>query len=259
MRLPLLDITLWAAGPLLNAALFCVICLRRRLRTFPVLATWCVFTIASAIALYFIYRQAPYRVYAIAYWTVDGLDALLQIAVIGEVARIVFRPRGSMAGNGALFARLTAVGALMAFAVVYWIHPTSATQAGVWEIRGDLFTSLIVSGTFTLVLLLSQRQGLHWRSHVMSIGYGLMVWAVFGLILGLLHGYWGRYSHYLDVEHVRMGVYLCILCYWIFALWQNEPEREQPSQEMQDAILHVTDKVSYDLAKVLGTRGKELH
>jgi hypothetical protein len=28
---------------------------------------------------------------------------------------------------------------------------------------------------------------------------------------------------------------------------------------MRDAILHLTDKVSYDLAKALGTRGKELH
>ena len=187
MRLPLLDTALWAAGPLLNAALFCVICLRRRLRTFPVLASWCAFTI------------------------------------------------------------------------IWWIHPTSPTRAGVWEIRGDLFTSLFVSGTFVLVLLLSQRQGFHWRSHVMSIGYGLMVWAVLGLTLGILHGYWGRHSHYLGLEHSRMLVYLCILVYWIVALWRDEPEKEQPSQEMRDAILHVTDKVSYDLAKVLGTRGKELH
>jgi hypothetical protein len=94
---------------------------------------------------------------------------------------------------------------------------------------------------------------------VMSIGYGLMIWAVFALFIGLLHGYWGRSSHYLGVEHARMTIYLCILVYWIVALWRNEPEREQLSPEIRDAILHVTDKVSYDLAKVLGTRGKEFH
>jgi hypothetical protein len=258
MRLPLLDTALWAAGPFLNAALFCVICLRRRLRTFPVLGSWCVFTILSAIALFFIYRQTSHDTYAIAYWIVEGIDALLQIGVVAEVAHIVFRPRDSMKKNGAWFARLTAVGALIAFAVVWWIHPASPSRAGVWEIRGDLFTSLIVSGTFTVVLLMSQKQGLHWRSHVMSIGYGLMVWAIVTLIIGLLHGYWGRYTHYLGIEHARMIVYLCILVYWIVALWRNEPEREQLSPEIRDAILHVTDKVSYDLAKVLGTRGKEL-
>ncbi|HTF62090.1 MAG TPA: hypothetical protein VK638_05185 [Edaphobacter sp.] len=93
----------------------------------------------------------------------------------------------------------------------------------------------------------------------MSIGYGLMIWALFGLILGLAHGYWGRYIHYLEVEHVRMFVYLSILCYWIIALWRNEPEKEPLPPEIRDAILQMTDKVSYDLAKVLGTRDKEFH
>lgn len=257
MRLPLLDTTLWAAGPVLNAALFGVICLRRRLRTFPVLASWCVFTILSAIALFFVYRLESHHVYAIAYWIVDGLDALFQIGVVAEVAHIVFRPRGSPGKNRVWFLRLITLGAILAFATVWWIHPTALTQVGVWEIRGDLFTSLIVSGTFTLVLLLSQKQGMHWRSHVMSIGYGLMAWAVVTLIIGLLHGYWGRYTHYVAVEHIRMFVYLAILCYWIVALWRNEPEREFPSLEMRNAILQMTDKVSYDLAQVLGTREKE--
>jgi hypothetical protein len=147
----------------------------------------------------------------------------------------------------------------IAFAIVWWIHPTSRTQAGLWEIRGDLFTSLMVSGTFTLVLLMSQKLGFHWRSHVMSIGYGLMVWAVVTLVIGLLHGYLGRSGHYLAIEHARMAVYLSILCYWIVALWRNEPERGVPPPEIHEAILQVADRVSYDLAKVLGTREKESH
>ena len=54
-----------------------------------------------------------------------------------------------------------------------------------------------------------------------------------------------------------MFVYLSILVYWIVALWRNEPEKESPSPEMRNAILQMTDKVSYDLAQVLGTREKE--
>jgi hypothetical protein len=259
MRLPILDTALWAAGPLLNAALFCIICLRRRLRTFPVLASWCLFTILSAVALFFIYRRESRHTYAIAYWVVEAVDALLQIGVVTEVAHIVFWPRDSIRRQGAWFVPLVAAGAFIAFVIVLRIHPNALTPAGVWEIRGDLFTSLIVSGTFTLVLLMSQRRGFHWRSHVMSIGYGLMVWAVVTLILGLLHGFWGRYTHYLGIEHIRMGVYLSILCYWIGALWRDEPEKGVPSPEIHDAILQVADRVSYDLAQVLGTREKESH
>lgn len=258
MRLPLLDTALWAAGPLLNAALFSVLCLRRRLRTFPVLASLCLFNVLSAIALFFIYGQASHHTYAIAYWMVEGLDAFFQIGVVAEVARIVFLPRGPLGRKETWLTSLITIGVL-AFAIVWWIHPTSPTRAGVWEIRGDLFTSLIVSGMFTLVLLMSQRLGFHWRSHVMSIGYGLMVWAVFTLIIGLLHGYLGRSSHYLGIEHARMMVYLSILSYWIIALWRDEPEKGAPPQEIHDAILQVADRVSYDLAKVLGTREKESH
>lgn len=259
MTLQFLDTVLWAAGPVLNAALLGVLWSRHRVRTFPVLAAWCLFTILSAIALFLIYRMDVRRTYAIAYLTVDALDALFQIGVVAEVARIVFLPRTAGGRPGLRLSIVLPAMALVSFAIVWWIHPLSPTYVGIWEIRGDLFTSLVVSGTFTFVLLVSQRQGMHWYSHVMSIGYGLMAWAVVTLIVGLLHAYWGRYRHYIAVEHVRMLMYLAIFLYWIIALWRNEPEKEQPSTEMRDAILHLTDKVSYDLAKVLGTREKELH
>ncbi len=256
MRLPLLDTALWAAGPLLNAALFYVMWRRRRLRTFPMLASWCVFTVVSTGVLFLAYRIDSGGVYAMVYWVVEGLDALLQISIVAEVAHIVFHSRGPLGKSGTWLTSLIAI-AVIALPVVWWIHPTSPTVAGVWQIRGDLFTSLIVSGMFTLVLLMSQKRGFHWRSHVMSIGYGLMVWAVVALVIGLLHGYLGRSRHYLEIEHARMIVYLAILCYWIAALWRNEPEKELPSLEMRNAVLQMTDKVSYDLAKVLGTPEKE--
>jgi hypothetical protein len=93
----------------------------------------------------------------------------------------------------------------------------------------------------------------------MSIGYGLTALALVGLVIGLLHGYWGRNAHYLDIEHLRIFVYLTMFCYWSFALWRDEPERNSPSPELRNAILQMTDKVSYDLAKALGTQEKELH
>lgn len=256
MGLPFLDLVLWAAGPILNAALLCVLSLRRRIHTFPALASWCVFTIVSTAVLFFIFRLAR-DIYAVSYWIVDGLDALLQIAVVAEVARIVFLPLATPLRRRRLWLGSLAVSALISLIIVWLINPVATTRAGVWEIRGDLFTSLLISGMFTLVLFTSQKLGLHWRSHVMSVGYGLMVWAVLGLLIGLLHGYWGRNTHYVDIEHIRMIVYFSILCYWSFALWRDEEERKSPSPEMRDAILHLTDKVSYDLAKVLGTRGKE--
>jgi hypothetical protein len=56
-----------------------------------------------------------------------------------------------------------------------------------------------------------------------------------------------------------MVVYLSILGYWIVALWRDEPQKGSLSPEIHDAILQVADRVSYDLAEVLGTREKESH
>jgi hypothetical protein len=260
VKLPFLDTVLWAAGPVLNAALVVVICLRRRLRNFPVLAAWCIYTIISTAVLFFAYRTGSDRTYARVYWITEAIDALLQIGVVVEVARTVFQPLNSpLRKSGLWLASVFGCCVMVSSAIVLGIHPAAQTRAGVWEIRGDIFTSLVISGMFTLVLLGSQRLGLHWRSHVMSIGYGLMVWAVMTIVIGLLHGYWGTYAHYLAVEHIRMIVYLSILCYWIGALWRNEPEKGVPSSEMRNAVLQVTDRVSYDLAKVLGTPEKESH
>jgi hypothetical protein len=255
----LLDAALWAAGPLVNAGLLTVLLVRRRLPQFSSLALWSAFSILSAGVLY-LASGLGQRTYAHLYWSAEAIDALLQLAIVAQVAWIVFRPlRDAARARWLAIALVASSMTLLAILLTFSVHPFANTPAGVVEIRGQLFTSILICSTFTVVLFFSQRLGLYWRSHVMSVGYGLTAWAVVSLVLDLLHGYLGREGHFLAVEHVRMLVYLGILVYWIVALWRNEPERERPSQEMRDAILHVTDKVSYDLAKVLGTRGKEFH
>jgi hypothetical protein len=259
VRLPLFDAAIWAAGPLVNAVLLIVLIARRRLPQFSSLALWSAFSIFSAGALFWVSRLG-HQTYARVYWSAEAIDALLQLLVVAQVAAIVFRPisagyrrpRLLLAGGAAAIATASLV---MAFSV----HPSTATRTGLYEIRGQLFTSLLVCIIFTVILFASQKLGLYWRSHVMSVGYGLTVWAIACLLLDFLHGYLGRSNHFLMLEHIRMATYLGIFVYWSVALWRNEPERKSPSPEMRDAILHLTDKVSYDLAKVLGTREKELH
>jgi hypothetical protein len=93
----------------------------------------------------------------------------------------------------------------------------------------------------------------------MSVGYGLMAWAIITIAVGILHGYWGRSIHYTTVEHVRMVAYLSMLSFWSIALWRNEPERELASPEMRTTLLQVAERLSYDLAKVLPEQERERH
>src|SRR6201999_1858975 len=94
----------------------------------------------------------------------------------------------------AAFGIVTAAGA---FLLTVTVHPQAPTRTGIFEIRGQLFTSILICSVFTIILFSSQRLGLYWRSHVMSVGYGLTVWAVISLLLDLLHGYLGRSNHFL--------------------------------------------------------------
>jgi hypothetical protein len=256
MRLPFFDAALWAAGPFVNAVLLIVLLVRRRLRQFPALALWSLFSISSSAVFFFLYRFASPHTYALSYWAMETADALLQLAVIAEVAGIVFRPvRGNRRARLLLGSIIAIV--VFSFLIACSVHPSAVTRTGLYEIRGQLFTSLLVCIIFTIVQFSSQKLGLYWRSHVMSVGYGLTVWAIMCLLLDLLHGYLGRTNHFLMLEHIRMATYLGIFAYWSFALWQDEPERKSPSPEMRNAILQMADKVSYDLAKVLGTQEKE--
>ena len=259
MRLFSLDTALWAAGPLLNAAFLFILIGRGRLRAFRLLALWCLYTILAAIALLLINQHCSDRTYAVAYWINETLDACLQVGVVAEVAWFVFQPLRGWIYRRRLRLFLSSTLAAIALSVlVAQVHPPALTTAGTWEIRGELLTSVLIACMFSVVIYGSQKLGLHWRSHVMSIGYGLMVWAVLTVAIDLLHGYLGTSSHYLTLEYLRMGVYLGILVYWCAALWRNEPEKSALTPEMRDTLLHLTDKVSYDLAKALGTRGKEV-
>jgi hypothetical protein len=242
-----------------NAVLVVVLFFRRRLPQFSMLGLWSAFSILSSGILFWTSRRDS-NAYADSYWIVEAIDALLQLAVVAQVAQIVFRPlSGTIREKRPLLSVLGFAIALIAFLLTLFVHPPARTLAGIIEIRGQLFTSILICSIFTIVLFFSQKLGLYWRSHVMSVGYGLTAWSVASVVLDLVHGYLGRGGHFLAVEHVRMFVYLSILCYWIFALWRDEPEKEQLPPQTREAILHLTDKVSYDLAKVLGTRGKEFH
>lgn len=255
MTLPALDFVLWAAGPVCNAALLYVLVRRKRAKQFSALAIWSLYSLVSAVALFMVYRSASDHAYNVAYWTVEAIDAVLQMAVVIQVANTVLRSTTQPRLRALMWLPFVAGSAALVLSLS--VTPHAFSQAGVLEIRGQLFTSILISVVFTAILFISQRVGFHWRSHVMSVGYGLTAWSVASMTVDLLHGLWGRSLHFTGLEHARMAVYLTILLYWSWALWQNEPERELASPEMRKTVLQLTERLRYDLAEALTSREKE--
>jgi hypothetical protein len=260
MHLSPLDEALWAAGILGHAALLLILLVRRRARNFPTFTAYISLQILSTAVLYADYRFFNWAKYTNIYWLVAGLDFFLLLGVLVEVSFAVLRPNRQWIGDSRRsILALSLLGLLIAFGLTFWVHPSRPASLSVWEDRANLFTSILTCELFTAILLTSQRTAAHWRSHIMGLGIGLTVWAIMCFIVEGMHAYWGDATHFQALENARKMAYLGTLVFWIISFWRDEPEREQLPPEMRDAILHLTDKVSYDLAKALGTRGKELH
>lgn len=259
MHLSNLDKLLWAAGFLGHVALLLILVFRHRVRNYPFFSAYILFQIVSTVVLFADYRLLAAQAYATIYWSVALLDFCLLTGVLAEVALYLLRPaRRWIADSLRAMTWLSAVGIALAFALTFWVHPLRLHSLMEWQLRANLFTSIVTCELFTVILLTSQRFGVYWRSHLMGLGAGLTVWALMCFLVEGMHAYWGSAAHYGALENARKIAYLSTLVFWIATFWRVEPETASISAELRNAILLQTDRLSYDLAQALGTQKKEI-
>jgi hypothetical protein len=251
MNLSTLDNALWAAGFAANVALVLVLVWKKRWREFPVFNAWMAFDALLTIALFGIYRKGSSRLYAEVYWLSAILDFLLQIGVVLEMARIVLRPTGTWLRDARTrFVVFGSLGALLAAAVACLIHPAAPTSLDAWEVRGNLFTSMIVCELFLAMMMSANRLGLRWSNHVMGLGRGLTAWAMVGFSVEALHGLLGSERAMSTLEDVRNIVWIGAVVYWAVVFWRPQTERLPLSPEMRKYLIDLHARVRYDLDKV---------
>jgi hypothetical protein len=179
------------------------------------------------------------------------VDFLFQLGVVLEIARVVLRPTGTWVRDARKqFFLFGAAGVLLAAALAWMVSPPAQTALESWEVRGNLFTSLVTCELVTVMTMASNRLGLAWRSHVMALGQGLVAWATVAVLVDACHSYFGADRDFSVLEHVRMVVYLASLGYWTVQLWRPEPKRLPLSAEMQQYIVALHRQVEYDLGRV---------
>jgi hypothetical protein len=250
MNLSALDFALWMASFLGSATLFFILIHRRRWKEFPVFTVFIGFDGTVNTALFLIYLFCSKSWYARIYWTYSLLDFLLQLGVIWEIARIVLRPTGTWVRDARKqFILWGAAGILLAAALPWLVTPPAATLLHRWEVRGNLFTSLVICELIAVVTRTSKSLGLGWRNHVMALGNGWTVWAVVAILVDGLHSYFGAERYFRELEHVRMFAYLAVLGYWMVQFWLEEPARQPISPELRAYIqaLHLRIKNDLDM------------
>ncbi len=248
MNLSGLDWLLAAATSLGTTAVFAVLMVRHRWRDFPVFTSYVGFDSAVVPMLIAVLRYAPPIWYARLYWPTILVEFVLQLGVIWEIARIVLRPTGSWVRDARkMFILWGAVGILLAAALPWLVSPPVADPLARLEVRGNLFTSLVICELIAVLTRTSKSLGLGWRNHVMALGNGWTVWAVVAILVDGLHSYFGSRLYYGALEQVRMFAYLIALGYWSVQFWLEEPARQPISPELSNYILALHRRIKMDL------------
>jgi hypothetical protein len=241
----------WATSAAVNAGLLFVMLWRRRWREFPVLTAWLVFMTLRTMALVAANQSNSWTWYAHIYWNGLWIDFVLQLGVVLEIARIVLRPTGTWVHDAR--GRFAAAGlgcAVVAAAIAWSISPPSHFAQFAWQIRGNLFTSLVICGLFVAMSFTANQLGLGWRNHVMAVGQGLTAWSSLMLVTEAVQGILGTKHLYYALEEVRGYVYAAAICWMTVQLWIPEPERQPISPDLQQYILALHKRVEYDLRRL---------
>jgi hypothetical protein len=241
----------WAAGFVLNLVLIVVLVGRGRWQKFPVFTAWMVFLLLRTILLFEVSRHGSRNLYASVWVTGTWIEFFLQLAVVLEIARIVLRPTGTWARDARSQFILAGLAGVAVAALVAWlVSPPAWSALYAWQMRGDLFTSLVICELFVVMTMTATRLGLGWRNHVMAVGQGLTAWSTIVVVKAALQSFLGTQRYYVQLEDVRSVTYMVAVCWMILQLWRDEPERRPIAPDLHEYILALHRRVEYDLRRL---------
>jgi hypothetical protein len=255
MTFTALQNVLWGSGFIGHVVLLAVLIFRRQAKTFPVFTAWTAYQIVDTISLFLVSRVAGQRIYFDAYWLFAFGDYALQFGLIYEIARDVLRPTGSWIQDArSWFFLWGSVGLLLAAGLALKLAPAGSTGFEIWTARSWIFVSLVTCELYLSMCAAANRLGLQWRSHVMALGEGLALWAAASLLADAAQYIAGWGNHVVLFSNIRSSVYICSLIFWIFSFASREPEREPLSDEMQEYLCALHNRIQYDLETIKPTK-----
>lgn len=258
MHLSHFDLLLWAAAFVGHIALVAVLVGRHRATVFPVFTALVTVNIVKSCVLFLVFRYSSKSAYFYTYLDFLILDLTLQLGVIFEMARHVFRPMrewGTEVARELIGLALISVSIAASLAFLAKPHTRLAVQAA--RIRFDLFSAVLVSVLFVGFVVLSVRAGLPWRTHVARISQALAVYAVCDVIIESARVYFGISTttrFYTLLSQVRIVTYLGCLMYWIITLWQEAPEPRVLDKQMRRQLSALQNRVECDLESLRARR-----
>ena len=248
MNLSALDWILWGGVSLGQAVLLAILILRNRWREFPAFTAFAGFETVLNPTLYTVLRLGSQSLYRGTYYAAVLIEFVLELGVIWEiVAHRDATDRNLGPGRQEAVHPLGRGGNPAGCrAAVAGVSPGDSLL-GRLEVRGNLFTSLVVCELIAVVTRTSKSLGLGWRNHVMAVGNGWTAWAVVAILVDGLHSYFGADRYFGVLERLRTFAYLTALGYWMVQFWLEEPARQPISPELSNYIQALHRRIKLDL------------
>ena len=253
MNLSILDNALWAAGFIGHLTLVLTLVIRKRVRDFPVFTGFIGFEAFTTFLLFFVSSRGSRHSYFLAYWITGFADYIFQVAVILEVARDVLRPTGTWVRDAyKAFLGWGSAALVVSAALALQLGPPQSKGFDLWDVRITVFTSLLTCALFIAMSAAANRLGLQQRSYVFALAGGFFVWTFSSLLEEFGHAIFGWNHEFIIFVHIRHGVYLLVLVYWIAVFWLPEKVRAPLSPEMNAYLIALHERVQYDLKSIDG-------
>ncbi len=258
MNLTGLDRLLWALCLAGHCVLLTVLFLRQRAATFPWFTTLISANVLRTVVLYFTLRFGSSENYFYTYWILAFVDVVLQLAVAYELSTHVFQPLGAWAPDvRRSFSALIGVSVLVALALTWLATPPTHKLRLAILLRGEFFSSVVMSELLVAMIGLSVTLGLPWRTHVARLAQGFGVYSAFGILTDAGHSYFGSSrgnDFYKSLSQFQIVLYLACVSYWTVTLFQKEPAaRKLPARLHED--LRVLQRKAALMLESLRTQG----
>jgi uncharacterized membrane protein len=239
-----LDELLFIAA-LVGQLLLAYVLFRHRLyKTFPIFCSYIVYSSISDIAFWFFLRHAAPNRYAMAYFSDNACEFLLQIGILLEVGWNVLNPvRRSLPRSSLwVFFGLLAVAAFIFMPFVQNLTPAQSDRWVRYFFAATFVIAVLRILIFAVIAGFSQLLGIGWKNHVLQIATGLLVYSTVDLLVELLNRHIGTTNVrlYRTHEQMRIVVWCMALGYWSHFLSKVEGIRKEFSPKMSEFLLLIS-------------------
>jgi hypothetical protein len=225
--------------------LLLVVLMKRQLyRTFPLFCAFIAYSSLSDIGLFFLFGHISNDTAFRFYFVSDGVDILLQIGILLEIARNVMNPVKRSLPRSSLYI----FGAMLATAVVATLllsrhsPPAEVDRWAQYFVLISFTVAILRLLIFSVIAGFSQMLGIGWKNHVLQIATGLLGYSIIVLLVELLHRFSGVKDQALYHLHDQFRIisWCMVLGYWSYALSRAEATRKEFSPKMAEFLVSIS-------------------